>query len=149
MKRTLTLSLLALFLLCACDPKPNPEEPTRPQTPEELIVGAWNNTANSNMALIAADDTEVMNYDANSFTFTFGNDGTLIMDYYETDLTMSGRETTTYILRNDSLILGDDMIYTISLLTDSILVLDFSEPMGEDMIYQEHLEMTRCPLEHK
>lgn len=71
------------------------------------------------------------------------------MDYFDTELTIPGVENTTYQLRNDSLILGDGMTYIVTHLSDSLLVLEYSETMGDgEMTYREHLEMQREVLDY-
>lgn len=149
MKKIFLFPILALFLMCACEPKPIvPEEPDRPQTPEELILGSWFNTSNSYLSISDATDSETMSYDPHSFLFTFKEDGSLRMDYFDTELTIPGVENTTYQLRNDSLILGDGMTYIVTHLSDSLLVLEYSETMGDgEMTYREHLEMQREVLD--
>lgn len=146
MKKFFLFPILAIFLMCACEPKPIEPEP---QTPEELILGQWYNTGESHLSITNLGSTDTMAYDPYSFLFTFGNDGKLRMEYFETELTISGVENTTYVLRNDSLILGDGVTYILSQLSDTLLVMDYTEMMGEGgTTYQEHLVMRKEVLDY-
>lgn len=141
MKKFFLFPILAIFLMCACEPKPIEPEP---QTPEELILGQWYNTGESHLSITDGGSSDTLAYDANSFLFTFGNDGNLRMEFFETELTVPGVENTTYELRNDSLILGNGTTYILSQLSDTLLVMDYTEMMGEGgTTYQEHLVMRK------
>lgn len=147
MKRILVVLMLALWVLAACkkeqEPQPAVPDPV-PLTPEEMVLGKWANTEASFVSLIESGDTGMMAYDPGVITLEFDDQGSLVMTWTESEMTIPGTETVGYMLRSDSLLLNDGTAYRISLLTADTLVLDYTETMnGGAWVYGEHLEMIK------